>query len=213
MSDAELTRKEAKRAYKVKDFAAAADLYAGLLDRPAASPQAVAADRTGYASALIGLNRLDDAAVQYGHVIALTPVDAKARHKFGEILARLDRHDEAADQLAEAARLEPRNADHPFRLAVELHALGRDEESAAALQQCLSLNPKHTEAQIFQLEQSLVLSPERDALFELLKPPQPPQPIAFLLPRALRIRQSGPMIAMEALLITGAALWLRSLFP
>ncbi|OYX35503.1 MAG: hypothetical protein B7Y99_03055 [Caulobacterales bacterium 32-69-10] len=208
MSDAEL-RKEAKRAYKAKDFAGAAELY-GRLVEPPGSGEELSSDRAGYAAVLANLGRLDEAAVQLEQVVAASPGDAARRHKLGEILSRLGRHSEALDQLAEAARIEPQAADHHWRIAVELRTLGREREAQAALQSALALNPNHTEAQIFQLEQVLASSPERDGQFAELETATGGVRDFPASSRVL-LRQTPVMIAVEAVLITGLAVWLRSL--
>ncbi len=107
--------------------------------------------------------------------------------------------------------MQPQVADHHWRVAVELRALRREAEAQAALQRALALEPNHTEAQIFQLEQVFVSNPERDGQFAELEAAQAGSR-TFSEARRPLLRQSGAMIAVEAVLLTGLALWLRSLF-
>lgn len=217
MSDIEAMRKNAKRAYKARAFGEAAELYSQLLAAPSeGAPEA--GDRLGYASALASLNRLDEAAVQMEHAIAIAPEDPRLRFKQGEILSRLGRHGAAADQFTEAARLAPDVADHHWRLALELRVLDREADAQAALRRCLEIEPSHTEAQLMQLEQIVVGAQERDGQFvELGDGAAPPVgavwPSAKTAPTGGRttVRQRLWVVAVEGVLLAAVAVWLRSL--
>ena len=238
----EALRKEAKRAYKAKDFVSAGEIYARIIEaEPQPDSAAAGADRTGYATVLVGLNRLDDAAVQFERAVAILTDDGRLHAKFAEVLSRLGRHPEAVRQIEAAIALEPDNADHYYRLAVEMRVLGREGETHAALRRCLELDPDHTNAQILQLELLSLAAPERDGQFDEEEDREDRRndeegagresefadgdmPVARssargsrwanrpIRPRRVRLRHRPWMIILESVLLAIMALWIRSLF-
>jgi tetratricopeptide (TPR) repeat protein len=228
MADSEALRKNAKRAYKAGELQAAVELYARLAEDPQGDDQSRSADLFGYASALIAVNRLNEAATQIERAAALQPDDPKISVKLAEVLSRVGRHEEAADQFRNLIRLEPGSADNHWRLALELRALGRDAEAREELRRCLAINPDHTEAQIFQLEQMMLGGAERDGQsYEAEEPDNANQPASGDIPPATPLRRptaSAPVarrqatwrsrpwgVAAEALVLVAVALWLKGL--
>lgn len=219
MSEADAYRKNAKLAYKARNFTGAADLYAKVLEiDPGAAPEVIAADRVAYAAALTSANRLDEAAVQLEMAVGHAPQDARLRYKLGQVHSRLGRHDEAVEQLEETVRLEPQVADHHWRLAAELRTLGRTTESAAALKEALKIEPNHSQARILELEQLLISTPERDGQFDdaaAMNAVAPPKDLwSGGRPGVGRgpFRHRPWMVAAEALLILLLSLWIQSQF-
>lgn len=226
-ADADADRKNAKRAYKSKDYDTAATLFAHIVEMPESSIIAAAGDRAAYASALVNLGKMDEATVQLVKAAELAPGDARVRYKLGEVLARLGRHTEAAAQFRHVVTLEPMVANNYWRLAVELNVLGEDAQAEEAVKRCLALEPEHTEAQILQLERSFTSDPERDGQAEEVEQPSsgaltPGRDEAGLAMLETRGDWSGPpqgrtplrhrpwMIVLEAIGILAVALWLQN---
>ena len=90
--------------------------------------------------------RLDDAAVQYRQVLALTPDDALAHSNLGTALSALGRPAEAVGHYERALALAPDDADSHSNLGNALVALNRTDDAIASYRRALAIDPGSAEA-------------------------------------------------------------------
>jgi len=211
----ETARKQAKSAYKSGDYAAAADFYGRVLSRRGGDDGTRATDNMSYASALMSLERYDEAATALAEAVRLQPGEIRNRTKFGEVLSRLDRHEEAAEQFTEAARLAPDDLPTLWRLALEQRTLGRTDDLRETVDRVLMIDPNHTGARILQMEDAAQMRVQMAAQAPGAPSMPGPQPISPVTKRTPRSSwRSKPLwFAIQAAVLLVAALWLRSLFP
>jgi len=121
---------------------AAIDHFDQILAR---QPESVSA-ASAKASALIAMERFEEAAEVYGDVIRLSPRDAAARYNYGVLLYRLGRFPEAARQFRELVRNAPGHARGQYNLATLAQRAGRLGEARDAWQAYTRLCPDVAEA-------------------------------------------------------------------
>jgi arylsulfatase A-like enzyme/Flp pilus assembly protein TadD len=102
--------------------------------------------RLQYVSALVALQRWDDALTQANRVLAQLPDDATAHALLGTVLSRLQRWEEARQNLETAVRAEPRSTYNLLALGQVYRQLRMFSEAADCFRQVLTLDPKSDSA-------------------------------------------------------------------
>jgi tetratricopeptide (TPR) repeat protein len=99
------------------------------------------------AMALMKLNRLPEAIIQYQALMALDPQDPEIHCNIGVALDQLGRLPEAVEQYREALALDPKSAHAYCNWGVILNQQGHPEEAAQLFKRALELKPAYAEAE------------------------------------------------------------------
>jgi protein O-GlcNAc transferase len=97
------------------------------------------------ATALHGVNRLDEAIGHYKKVLAGDPRNADAHNNVGAALHAVGRHEEAVSHLRESLTVRPQFAKAHNNLGLVFKAMHRPEEAIAQFDLALQLNPRDIE--------------------------------------------------------------------
>lgn len=211
--EAERLRNDARGAYKAGQYDRAIRIYSDLIGFPENAIPVVlrAQDQMDLGTALVRVGRISEALEPLKRARELSPRDAAIVGKLGRVHTKLERHEEAAECYRRLTELNPGDADGYGLLGTELRWLGRDEEARGAVEKALELDPDHIDARL--------------TLMALDKKSGTPmqQAMAHTLEagggdvRLLHIRADKPpalwALALQAVALVAAGLWLRHLFP
>jgi tetratricopeptide (TPR) repeat protein len=132
----------ARRAFRDRRYADAAELLQRLVDRgPEAPGLNAAAVRLLYGVTLLRCGRTEEGVSELRIAVALDPASARAHHKLGAGLARLGRDAEALPFFERATALAPDIAEHHWRLGEQQRRLGQADKARASFERALELDP------------------------------------------------------------------------
>jgi Flp pilus assembly protein TadD len=213
LSESEQLRRSAQTAYKSGDLDRSARTFALLVESTdvAIDPATRANDNLDYGTVLIRLGRQNEALGFLRRASELAPTDPRILLKLGQMLSRLERRDEAVEAFQALAAAAPNDPDAHSALAAELRLLGRIDEARAAAERALELDHEHIDARLtlMAIEAHQGTRTEK-AIDEALA-------MSGGDVRLLYLREEKPpalwWLALQAVVLALAALWLRSLFP
>jgi len=133
----------------VRLAAGAAEIQSGRADAAVQEFDRVLAKRpadvtalSGKASALVTMERFEEAAGVYAELVRTAPGDTVARYNYGVLLYRLARFGEAAEQFRRLVEIDPKHARGQYNLATLAQRAGRLDEAREAWEVFTRLEPR-----------------------------------------------------------------------
>lgn len=213
--EADRLRRFARGAYKQGDYDTSIRSFSLLVGLPLeegnAARAARAQDEWDLSTVLIRMGRTEEAVAPLQRALELTPADPRVLTKLGQVLSRLERREEAAELFRRLVEVAPHDADGHAFLAGELRWLGRTEEARASIDRALELDPDHIDARLTLM----ALEASSGTRIEIAMEETLEQVGGDV--RLLYLREAKPpsiwMLAIQAVILAIAALWVRHLFP